>query len=419
MKTKLISALACILLVSSVPAAVVVDGYEQGKSSVGDDGFVIVAYPSGWNPKNEALGKAILNSPELLQAAGQAVIIGVGVPNNSTKEVRDARAKKLGPIKLDKGPGANAGSYPAIFLCDKSGNYYSIIISQEFRKPGLPKDEMTKQAVSGAGKLVAKRMESARKQRKLMEQAGKASGKEQIELIAQACNIKDISRPGNALELAKKADPNDESGILAMLNHNFYGFIESCGNAGEGEWQAKLAEAEKKIDNPYFSPQVKQTIYTSAVGLLRRHAGSSGYKKMISYLKAMKKLDPKSPYGRSYDGAMRLWDAWTTPWNPNNLPSSDATPMRIEAPTIKKPGVYTVTFNYSRGRDAFRASAVTLYDGDAKVAEDIHVCNAGHSHTDHVYTLNVTKKVSKPRLQINTSMGGSRDSHGVISIRCD
>ena len=414
MKMNLTAAAITALFAASVQAATFVDSYEEGKDKVGDDGFIVVVYPDGWNAKNTALGKAILKSPEFSKAAGDAVLLEHAIPNITNKEWADARNKRLGPINLPEGTGATL-NYPCIYMCDKDGRNYALINADVFRDSKLSKEKMTKQAIKKASQEVAARLVAIKKQRSIMEKAASASGKAAVDLYHEACNLPGINRPDKVVDLVKKADPEDKNGLVDVLNHNMYGFIEGCGNTNGENWQAKLAEAEKKMQNPYFSPVIKQTIYTSAIGMLRRHGGAENREKMMSYLKVMRSLDPKSIYGRSYDGAMRLWDSWSTTWTPESIPAVNG-PMDVPAANIKEPGVYTVTFSFTGGLHGFSASSVELYDGDTKVTEDVHDCFAGNGNTANVYTLQVAKPVAKPHLKVYTTMGANRNSNGTISI---
>lgn len=414
MKMNLTIAAATAFFAASVQAAVFVNSYEEGKDKAGEDGFIVVAYPDGWNAKNTKLAKAILASKEFAKAAGDAVILEQPIPNISTPEDNEARKQKFGPIQTPNTTGATL-SYPCIYLCDKEGRNYAMVNADQFRDLSLPKDEMTKTAIDKAGKEVAARLAAVKEQRFHMDMAAKTSGKAAADQIFKACCIPGINKPDKVVDAAKKADPEDKTGIVTALTHNVYGFMEDCGNAGADNWEEKLARAEELMKNPYFDTATKQTLYTSAFGLLRRNGGSANHGKMMGYLETMYKLDPKSIYGESYAGAMRLWDSWSTKWSPETIPAQNG-PMDVPAPNIKEPGVYTVTFSFNSGLHGFSASAVELYDGDTKVAEDVHDCFAGSRCEGNVYTLQVSKKLAKPHLKVMTTMGANRNSHGTISI---
>lgn len=412
MKSKILTGAIATLCAACAQASTLVENFNDGKAKAGEDGFVVVFYPEGWNAKYEALGKAILDSPELKKAAGNAMLMGVGIPNLDSKEMKEARKRKLGPISVPGG----AVSYPCISMCEAGGRSYATISSNEFCEPGVSSKSFSSAAVAKASQEVAARLKAIKKQRSLMQQAAPASGKQKIDLIAQACNIPGISRPDKVVDMVKKADPKDEFGLTTALTFNWYGLVERCGNAKAEEWEARYAEVEKHLKNPYFAPHVRQPIYSAAIGLLRRHGGQPKREKMLAYLDEMKAVDPKSRYGLSTVGALRLWDFWSCEWKPAMIPQTNG-PMEIAAPCFRGPGTYVVTLDYKKGAHAMQASGIELYDGATKVAEDVHECFSGTRKNGHVFRLTVSKKVANPRLIINTKMGKNRDSSGVITVR--
>lgn len=410
MKKHVIGMLALAGMVSAAAhAATVVQSYEEAKDKVSDDGFIVIAYPDGWNRKATLLGKALVSSAEIGKAAGDAVIMALPIPNISGKEVQEARKAQLGPIKVDLG---RAHSYPAIYMCESSGRNYAVIPAYEYRTMG--KDA---RSVTDAASVISSRLSAGREQRELMN---KANGTQDIaakaELISKAVSLEGLNRPDKVVELAKKMDPKDTTGLTAALNYNWYGLVWAC---VKDDWKKGLQQCESLLANPLLSPKQKQLVYLCAMGTLRRHGGAEGMEKMRKYGKEMRALAPDSCWGRSYDGAMRLWDvrfSLESGWNPTVLPAKDEPAECVGPWPISAPGTYKITFRYTGGAHALQVSKVELYDGTVKVAEDAHRSTVGHRLVNNVYTLRVDAPVKAPRVVVTTCMGKNRNSSGTISV---
>ena len=83
---------------------------------------------------------------------------------------------------------------------------------------------------------------------------------------------------------------------------------------------------------------------------------------------------------------------------------------------MKSAGTYTVTFKYTSGNHAAKITALELYDGKKKIAEDRHTGSTGHQSSNNVYTLNVPASVRNPRLYVTFDMGNNRTSYGTITV---
>lgn len=89
---------------------------------------------------------------------------------------------------------------------------------------------------------------------------------------------------------------------------------------------------------------------------------------------------------------------------------------------ISSPGVYKVTFSYTRGGNAANIRAVSLYDGSKLAARDVHEGSAGIIARNNVYTLTVDQTPKEPYLFIrfdqsrDCASSGHSDFYGEITI---
>lgn len=385
----------------SLQAAVVAENFQQAKTLVGKNGYILFAYADGWDRYSRNVSEKLMNDAGLQRAAGDAVLLRYPVRQAPSQNERKAFSEVWQGLKVP-----NADNYPALLLFDAKGRHYSTICGT-FMTKARPKK------VSG---ILTERFAAKQKQDELMEQANKAQGTERARLIGEACAITDIARPDKYVDLLKKADPNDESGMVRRFTFNPWGYVESKLKA---EPAAVLEELDAKLAAPAYTDDQKQVFCTLAIGTLRRSSLPDVATRIQAYSEKLQQLGAKTVLGKSASVVRREWITSLScedGWSPSVLPS-DQTPTELQGELpIAAPGIYTVTFRYRSGRHQLVVKAVELYDGDTKVAEDIHNGSAGVKHNRNTYDLKVEKPVSNPRILITFDMRQNKDSYGSISV---
>ena len=379
------------------------DSYaEAQKKAIPEDGYVLALYADGWDKFSKKLVDSMLKDSSMKAALSNSVVIRYGAPNLASEAGNKARADKLGLLKW-----TGAYTYPAFVLYDKEGRQYATVLV-----PYSDRDNPEKIA-----EQINSARESLAKQNEYLEKAKTLSGVEKAEALGKSAVFENINRPDNIVRMIKEADPQDQSGYVRRLEFNMHGYAE--GTAKTEDWRKTLKEVEDKIADKAYSDSQRQGLYCTAVGLLHRHGSTADNKKMKSYLSEMKKLDPNSIQGVSAEHAALLWISNFTladGWSPAVLPQ-DTTPVEIGGPLpIAEAGTYEVTFTYASGPHKLNIKGIQLYDGDKKVAEDMHSGSTGIQHTNNVYTLTVPSKVKKPRLMGSFDMKNERNSYGNITI---
>lgn len=374
---------------------------EEAKAKVTDDGYILFAYAETWDTYGKKVVRKLIKSKKVTKAAGSAILLPYAMDQALNEEARKAFQAKWEGLKIP-----NADNYPALLLLDRNGRHYSTICG-----PFMIQAEPAKVA-----KLISERMDAKRKQDELMRQAAEAKGQEKARLLAQACNIKNITRPDNYEKQLRAADSNDESGAVRQVTFNPWAFVES---KIKEEPNAVLAELDTMLADPAYTDDQKQVFCACAIGTLRRIGGPAAAKRMSEYARKLESYGKDTVLGRSAAIAEREWVSKLTyadGWQPEVLPK-DFTPVELEGELpISSPGTYTVIFKYRRGRHALFVKAVELYDGDTKVAEDRHDGTTGDKDNKNTYDLKVDTPVKNPRLLITFDMKTKRDSYGRISI---
>lgn len=387
------------------------ENYEAAQANVPEDGYVLALYAEDWDKFSKKTVKSFYKNKAFRQEMANSVIIEYAAPNffsAPTKENPDLRdCRKEREAKLGKLKWTGAHTYPAFVLYDKNGRHYATVLVPHADRKNPEK--------------IAKQIAAARKalaeQNDLLAQAEKESGIAKAKLLGKAASFSNINRPDNIVKRIKEVDPEDKSGYVRSLDFNGHAYAE--GTSKTKDWKATLAEVEAKIADKSYTDAQRQGLYATAIGLLHRHGTVADQKKLVKYLRAMEKLDPDSILGISAERAEMLWVvdlSYADGWSPAVLPT-DTTPTEVKGPLpIKEAGTYTVTFSYTRGAHQLVVLGVELYDGNKKVAEDIHRGSTGVRQDKNVYTLEVSSAVKNPVLKVSLDMTKSRDSYGTIRI---
>lgn len=378
------------------------DDFEQAKALVKDDGYMVMAYADGWDTYSKQSSRKLLADASVQKAMADAVLLEFAVKNAPSKEDFEAVKKRFGSLDLP-----NPSQYPALYLYDGKGRRYATIC--------IPYKE--RHNASFLASQIMEKKAALQQQQELLKQSQPAKGADKARLLGKAAAVNGIEWPDNVIKQIKEADPKDESGYVRRMELNLWGFAERISK--EEDWRKALAEVEEKLQDPAYTNEQKQVFYASAIGLYHRHGGIEGLAKIREYAPKMKALAPDSTLGQSATTVIREWATGLTlseGWSPSNLPA-DKTPVEVEGPIpINQPGAYTVSFKWTRGSKGLIVTAVELYDGKAKIAEDRHNGFAGIKTDKPDYELKVPRPVRDPHLFITVDMVNSRDSSGNISV---
>ena len=392
--------------------------YAESQAIVQDDGYIIFAYAEDWDTFSKQVCDKLMESELVTAAAGNAVFMRAPIPNFLTPERTQADKERFGPLQVGDAP-----SYPAVLMLTKEGRLYSII-SGSFMRKAAPKK---------VSKMIAERLAAFKKQKALLIEAEHATGVEQARLLGQAFEIPDLLFPvprGKMIDRIRKLDPKDESGYARRLRDpfDFVGEIVGIEKNKDRGWEEALAQVEKYLADPVYTPAHKMALHALATGLLRRHGGIKAAPDIRRHTQAIVQLQAQaseegneslSYLAKSAPNAAREWAAGfnlADGWTPAVMQASGE-PIELGGPLpIKLPGVYTVTFLYESGADAAIIRSVELRDGDTPVAEDRHNGFAGKNPNNNVYTLKVTEELKQPRLFITFDQKGKNNSSGHITI---
>ncbi len=420
MKILFLSLLLALLCIPCGAAPSKASTFDAAQPLLKDDGYVLFAFAEDWDSFSKAVCQKLMNSDVVKQAAGDAVFMEVPVPNVLTDARKAADKTRFGKLSVPDAP-----DYPALLLLTKSGRHYATITGS-FMHAAAPKK------VAG---LLKKYLQAMHRQEELLAKAAKAQGVEKARLLGEASCIPDLNPPdkiGKIIAQIKQLDPKNQTGyarrLIAPIDLAYeISGIEKSKDPGKG-WEAALAQAEAYLRETTYSDEQRQALYAVAIGVLRRNMGVRAAPKIREYASAMANLIPDNYLGKSAKIVARDWGLGfnlADGWSPDVLCGTTAKgePIEVEGPLpFLSPGIYTVTFNFTRGRHAANIIAVSLFDDQELLAEDRHIGRAGKPSKDNVYSLKLNKEPRHPRLLIqfdqseDSDQSGRADSFGTISV---
>ncbi len=385
----------------ALQAAQVVRNGAEAQEKVSDDGCIVFAYADGWDAYSKKRCETLMAHSAIQQAAGNAILVPLPIPENGDETAKKRHEAHCAGLKV---PGV--WSYPALIFIDKQGRHYASLNGTAVARG--PESELAK--------LITDRMQKGRERRRLLAEADTLQGPRRAAALFQASQIDGLNWMGKEHNQAiRQADPQNESGLIRSLDFDGYALARKLNGMS---LQEALAEAERMLADQAYTPRQKQLICVALLGTMRRKAGIPEADTMRRYTCMMRDYAPDTPEGKAAEKILRDWIPglnYARGWNPACIPA-DNTPVELEGKLpIDQPGDYTVRFQYTGGRMALVVTAVELYDGQKKIAEDRHKGVSGNNNWQNEYHLNVPAEVKDPHLYI-TFQQGDRDTYGKIHI---
>lgn len=352
---------AAVLVGFPLQAATVVKNYDEASKAVGKNGYIVFVYGANWDPTGLQICRKHMDSPAVKEAAGDAVMWTVPFYQLPTDEQKTDQNIKWGSLKLPHG--FSAESYPALLLYDTKLDNYAVLNGALVQK-GTPEEVAVK---------LKETLVNKSKRDEVMTKADAAQGVEKAKLLLEACRIPGLNRPERIIETIKSIDPQDQSGAIRTLTYEPSAKAESYSEKSMAE---AIADLEKLLQDPVFTPEQRQSMYAIMVGKIHLEGTYDDRAKIMELTQKMRELNPDSLLGRSAVIAGRLWGGqldYETGWTPLCLPPGGGMVQIVGRVPISSPGRYTVTFVKTGGAD-LRVLGVEVRKGGNKVGGDEHAC---------------------------------------------
>ncbi len=187
-------------------------------------------------------------------------------------------------------------------------------------------------SATGMQKSVQKTLAKLQQFTALVKQARETQGKESAVAAGKALSllaIQDACRHKELTSLLNKHDPQDETGYRSMFCYEHMGMYKLINNTLKGGAEGslggadrKFAEAEKMLKDilsrrggsqPELDPEIEQMWLAGLYYVQKERMCSTGkkpedLKQVLSTLKRIVKIDPKSEYGVGAKAYHRYWD---------------------------------------------------------------------------------------------------------------
>lgn len=407
MKTTLflLSLCASVMLAPVAQGAKIAENYEQAKTMVTDDGYILFIYGKGWDKKGDAQCRKLMADPAIQKAAGNAVMILAPLLQFADDAGKAEMKAVAGDLVYP--PAARKISYPAIVMYSKTNRRYAFICGPD----------VVKNDVKAIAARMEKRLKALHVQEPLIAQADKAQGGEKAKLLFQASHVIDAEPIDGVVKQIEAADPQDKSGYLTAQRYE-NGFQKDPDK--DASLESILARLDKVIADPRYTDEQKQKTCAYAIGCIRRKAGYAQAGLMQKYLDQMAKFGgPDTLLTKTIPVIKRDWITglqYAEGWNGGNLPTNDK-PVELEGKLpIAAAGTYSIEFAPKGGRNKAVIKSVALYDGKTLIAEDKTektIADKG----DRVYKLTAPAEVKDPHLFISFgNKTNERDTRGEIII---
>ena len=412
-----------VLSAFPLDAATIVKNYGEASGAAGKDGYVVFAYGANWDPTGLQVCRKLMESEAVKSAGGDAALWPAPFYQLPTDEQKSDQGVKWGSLKMPHV--FSAESYPALVLYDKNEVNYATINGALVQK-GTPEEVAAKLKETIAAK---------HKRDEIMSKADAAQGVEKAKLLLEAALIPGLHRPDKIVEAIKAADPQDSTGGVRILTYEPSAKAEAY---SEKEMAETIADMEKLLQEPFWLPEQRQSMYAIIIGKLHRGGKYEDRARIRELALKMRELNPDSLFGRSSVIVERNWGGqinYETGWNPMCLPPGGGLVQIVGRVPISSPGRYTVTFVKTGGSD-LRVLAVEVHRGKNKVGADEHSCvvqypkkeeadpkkktprrlgaRAAKDDSGNVYTVTIPKG-KDITLHVRVENGGN--SYGRIIIR--
>ncbi len=375
-----------------------VQTYAEGYERVSEDGWVLLCYSADWDESHDE--QWVRRQSSISSSCGNALLLYVPIYQNPTPEQAQRVEGILRGSSVDLN---NLRSLPCAILLDQDGRPYATISGDDFTKR--------------AAGMIRQYQAQLRTRRNLMRQASGEEDAQKARTLSSIWRL-NIAPPPNLQQRIHDADPDDSAGISEWSPFDPWALAE---RVQAMPWQEALAELDR-VQQAQLSQEERQAVLAIRIGCVRYHLGAAGVKEIRRLATTCTALSPGTALGKAATRAASIWGnrlELGTGWRAGQLPRIAAECEIAGARELSRDGEYRIGIIPTKGEDPVRVTRVTLYDDEAKVSEDAHLCNLkpGEPLTNNEYMLLVRSAPSHPRLVIAFDQQGKTDTQGVFTVR--
>ncbi len=308
-------------------AAERVGSFDEALEKAGPDGVIAYCYGPDWNMRSTRMLRSFWNTPELMEAAGDAML--VAVPFYQDPYTKGA---ETGPEIQGSMPAPKSGICPAVLMFDKEGRLYASLLGgdglfqnkeeevAEFIKSKKKKKEEQKPLTNEEleeGKLglanIKKNLAYLKEQEELLKKAEAATTpKDKTMYISQAAELP-ITPPENYINNMIDIAPLDEGSYIKRSEFSALAFMYEQLDTTDGfipddfyEDPEVIAKACKAVyEDKSLKAADRQAAYALMIGAQRRASERGSILKRG--IKSMGDIDLTTCFGLMSADLMEFW----------------------------------------------------------------------------------------------------------------
>lgn len=244
---------------------------------------VLFCYGANYDKVSEKVYEEFVKKRKIMRYARGAVFLDVPIYQLPDEKEKKAYKKVMG----DAGPPGGIWSYPCLAVVDGDGVLRGVVQSAEEMK-----------SVESAGAALEKIIDDYIEQEKILKKARRANGRRQINMLAEAADMKNVRMPSEPLGKGVQTG-------LGNLATNATGMLEVGQKMQVMSIPAAAKYMRSMIASGYYSRRQRQEILAAYAGHLRRSGASASLLRAAYY--EMRNIDPTSIYGAYAEGAIERW----------------------------------------------------------------------------------------------------------------
>lgn len=303
--------LGALLALPAADAAQRVKTFSDAKKAAGADGIIVYVYGPDWNTRSNRMLHEFWETPELEQAAGNAVLLALPSYQDDKNKDLDNGADIKGSLRL---PGF--GYCPRVVMLDEDGEIYADLHGTD--------DLGDFKGAEGLANI-RKNLDLLHQRNAILEEADHEENEARARLLSKAADLP-IKPPSDIIERIRMADPNDKTGCLRRHEFNAREFLYKEMDTKDGflkpsfvpDLNAIKQHCTRIFSDPAYKVEDRQAAYNLLIGITRQNGIVS--QRLKTLIRANMRLGPETRSGKAGEHILTLWG--------NAKPDKNAARMR-------------------------------------------------------------------------------------------
>lgn len=291
-------ALGALLALPTAEAATRVKTYSDAKKTAGPDGIIVYVYGPDWNTRSNRMLHEFWDTPELEQAAGDAVLLALPLYQQEDNKELDNGVDIKGNLRL---PGF---SYcPRVVMLDEDGEIYADLHGT---------DDLGGYKGEAGLAAIKKNLDLLHQRNAILEEADHEENEARARLLSKAADLP-IKTPSGLIESIRMADPTDKTGCLRRHEFNAREFLYKEMDTKDGflkptfvpDLNAIKQHCTRIFSDTAYKVEDRQAAYNLLIGITRQNGIVSQRLKTI--IRANMRIGPETRSGKAGEHILTLW----------------------------------------------------------------------------------------------------------------